>query len=46
MGRILRELPTGERVGLAFSGGLDTSAAVVWMSEKGALPVAYTADLA
>jgi argininosuccinate synthase len=41
----LRSLPVGERIGLAFSGGLDTSAAVVWMREKGARPVAYTADL-
>jgi argininosuccinate synthase len=38
-------LPVGERVGIAFSGGLDTSAAVAWMREKGAIPCAYTADL-
>jgi argininosuccinate synthase len=38
-------LPIGEKVGIAFSGGLDTSAAVAWMREKGALPYAYTADL-
>jgi argininosuccinate synthase len=41
----LTSLPVGERVGLAFSGGLDTSAAVAWMREKGAIPYAYTADL-
>ncbi len=38
-------LPTGERVGIAFSGGLDTSAAVAWMREHGAIPYTYTADL-
>ena len=38
-------LPVGERVGIAFSGGLDTSAAVAWMRERGAVPYAYTADL-
>ena len=38
-------MPIGEKVGIAFSGGLDTSAAVAWMREKGALPYAYTADL-
>ena len=38
-------LPKGERVGIAFSGGLDTSAAVAWMREHGAIPFAYTADL-
>ena len=43
--RVLSELPTGERVGIAFSGGLDTSAAVAWMAERGALVCAYTADL-
>ena len=42
---ILQELPQGERVGIAFSGGLDTSAAVHWMRAKGALPCAYTAHL-
>jgi argininosuccinate synthase len=45
MGKILQELPTGERVGIAFSGGLDTSAAVHWMREHGAIPYAYTANL-
>ena len=45
MGNILRSLPAGEKVGIGFSGGLDTSAAVAWMKEKGALPYAYTADL-
>lgn len=43
--KVLTSLPVGERVGIAFSGGLDTSAAVAWMREKGALPYAYTADL-
>jgi len=43
--KVLSSLPIGERVGIAFSGGLDTSAAVVWMREKGALPYAYTANL-
>ncbi len=43
--RVLTSLPTGERVGIAFSGGLDTSAAVAWMRNKGAIPYAYTADL-
>ena len=38
-------LPVGERIGIAFSGGLDTSAAVAWMRAKGAIPYAYTADL-
>ena len=38
-------LPQGERDGIAFSGGLDTSAAVAWMRERGAIPYAYTADL-
>lgn len=42
---ILHTLPVGERVGLAFSGGLDTSAAVLWMAKHGARPFAYTADL-
>ncbi|MBM3792561.1 MAG: argininosuccinate synthase [Acidobacteria bacterium] len=45
MGNILRELPIGERVGIAFSGGLDTSAAIYWMRQKGAIPYAYTANL-
>jgi argininosuccinate synthase len=43
--KVLSSLPIGERVGIAFSGGLDTSAAVAWMREKGALPFAYTANL-
>ena len=42
---ILQQLPTGERVGIAFSGGLDTSAAVHWMRANGAIPCAYTAHL-
>jgi argininosuccinate synthase len=42
---ILQSLPTGEKVGLAFSGGLDTSAALHWMRAKGAIPYAYTANL-
>ena len=42
---ILQSLPVGERVGIAFSGGLDTSAAVLWMRSKGAVPCAYTANL-
>jgi argininosuccinate synthase len=42
---ILQRLPAGERVGIAFSGGLDTSAAVHWMRAKGAIPCAYTAHL-
>jgi argininosuccinate synthase len=45
MPKVLTELPVGERVGLAFSGGLDTSVAVAWMREKGAVPCTYTADL-
>ena len=45
MSKVLTNLPVGERVGIAFSGGLDTSAAVAWMREKGAIPCAYTADL-
>jgi argininosuccinate synthase len=45
MSNILSSLPKGQRVGIAFSGGLDTSAALTWMKEKGALPFAYTADL-
>jgi argininosuccinate synthase len=43
--KVLNSLPIGERVGIAFSGGLDTSIAVAWMREKGAVPCAYTADL-
>ena len=45
MSKVLTELPVGEKVGIAFSGGLDTSAAVAWMREKGAVPCCYTADL-
>jgi argininosuccinate synthase len=45
VGNILKALPIGERVGLAFSGGLDTSAALHWMRAKGAVPYAYTANL-
>lgn len=45
MANILQHLPKGQKVGLAFSGGLDTSAALYWMREKGALPYAYTANL-
>ena len=43
--KVLTSLPSGERVGIAFSGGLDTSAAVAWMRDRGALPYAYTADI-
>ncbi len=46
MSKILLSLPIGERVGIAFSGGLDTSAALAWMRHKGAQPYAYTANLA
>ena len=45
MSKVLTSLPVGERVGIAFSGGLDTSAAVAWMRERGAVPYTYTADL-
>ena len=45
MPTILPTLPAGERVGIAFSGGLDTSAALLWMRDKGAIPSAYTANL-
>jgi argininosuccinate synthase len=45
MSHILQSLPTGEKVGIAFSGGLDTSAAIAWMREHGAIPYAYTANL-
>jgi argininosuccinate synthase len=44
-GVILASLPVGERVGIAFSGGLDTSCALAWMRENGAIPYAFTADL-
>ncbi len=43
--KVLASLPKGEKVGIAFSGGLDTSVAVAWMREKGAVPCTYTADL-
>ena len=42
---ILQHLPEGKKVGIAFSGGLDTSAALLWMRQKGAVPYAYTANL-
>lgn len=42
---ILQHLPKGQKVGIAFSGGLDTSAALLWMRQKGAVPYAYTANL-
>lgn len=42
---ILESLPIGQKVGIAFSGGLDTSAALLWMRQKGAVPYAYTANL-
>ncbi len=45
MATILQSLPTGDKVGIAFSGGLDTSAALLWMRNKGAIPYAYTANL-
>ncbi|MBL7261080.1 argininosuccinate synthase [Paractinoplanes lichenicola] len=45
MTKVLSSLPVGERVGIAFSGGLDTSVAVAWMREKGAVPCAYTAEI-
>ena len=45
MSTILQSLPAGQKVGIAFSGGLDTSAALLWMKQKGALPYAYTANL-
>src|SRR5258707_12328410 len=45
MSVILESLPIGEKVGIAFSGGLDTSAALHWMKQKGALPYSYTANL-
>lgn len=45
MNKILLSLPVDQKVGIAFSGGLDTSAAIAWMKQKGALPYAYTADL-
>ena len=45
MSVILESLPIGKKVGIAFSGGLDTSAALHWMKQKGAIPYAYTANL-
>ncbi|MGG5751350.1 argininosuccinate synthase [Zafaria sp. Z1313] len=45
MSKVLTSLPVGERVGIAFSGGLDTSVAVAWMRDKGAVPYTYTGDL-
>ncbi len=45
MSVILESLPVGQKVGIAFSGGLDTSAALHWMRQKGAIPYAYTANL-
>ena len=45
MSVILESLPVGQKVGIAFSGGLDTSAALHWMKQKGARPYAYTANL-
>ena len=45
LAKILSKLPQGEKIGIAFSGGLDTSAAVRWMRANGAVPYAYTANL-
>ncbi len=45
MSTILQNVPAGQKVGIAFSGGLDTSAALHWMRQKGAIPYAYTANL-
>ncbi|WP_261166608.1 argininosuccinate synthase [Microbacterium sp. Marseille-Q6965] len=45
MSNVLQSLPVGERVGIAFSGGLDTSCAVAWMKDAGAIPYTYTGDL-
>lgn len=45
MSKVLSSLPVGERVGIAFSGGLDTSVAVAWMRENGSIPCTYTADI-
>lgn len=45
MSKILQSLPVGEPIGIAFSGGLDTCAAVCWMKQKGAIPFCYTANL-
>jgi argininosuccinate synthase len=45
LSKVLTSLPVGEKVGIAFSGGLDTSVAVAWMRDKGAIPCTYTADI-
>ena len=45
MSNILEALPVGQKVGIAFSGGLDTSVAVAWIKLNGATPCTYTADL-
>ena len=45
MSNILQSVPVNQKVGIAFSGGLDTSAALHWMRQKGAIPYAYTANL-
>ena len=45
MSKVLTSLPIGQRVGIAFSGGLDTSVAVAWMRARGAIPCTYTADI-
>jgi argininosuccinate synthase len=45
MSNILQSVPVNQKVGIAFSGGLDTSAALTWMRQKGAVPYAYTANL-
>ena len=45
MSRILSSLPVGEKIGIAFSGGLDTSVAVAWIREHGGIPYAFTANL-
>ena len=45
MSKVLTALPVGRRVGIAFSCGLDTSVAVAWMRDKGAIPCTYTADI-
>jgi argininosuccinate synthase len=45
LSKVLTALPVGRRVGIAFSGGLDTSVAVAWMRDKGAIPCTYTADI-
>ena len=45
MSKVLTSLPVGEKIGIAFSGGLDTSVAVAWMRDRGSFPCTYTADL-